>query len=99
MRAPVVNAFVVSFDARKDEMSGRLDLFGIIGSMQVNELPLTLPGLTVFASLTNLEGSCARVLEVVDLSDGEVLSGIDQGEAIERTDPGEIWTEIALLEA
>ena len=73
MRTPKVNAFVVSFDSRKDDASGRLDLFGIIGSMQVNELPLSLPGLTVFASLTNLEGSYRRVLEVVELENDEIV--------------------------
>jgi hypothetical protein len=95
MRTPKVNAFVVSFDSQKDDASGRLDLFGIIGSMQVNELPLSLPGLTVFASLTNLEGSYRRVLEVVELENDEILSGIDQEESVERSDPMQIWTEIA----
>jgi len=96
-RTPKVNALVASLDARKDEETGRLDLIGLFATVQVPELPLELPGLTLFVSLTNLQGTYELGLEVIDLERDERLSGVDTHNTIEVHDPLRVWTEVARI--
>jgi hypothetical protein len=96
-RTPKVNALVVSLNAGKDGATGRLDLLGIIGTMQVPEFPHELPGLAVFVSLTNLQGSYRLALEITDLEKDERLAGVEQDGQFRLSDPLKIWTEVARI--
>jgi len=96
-RQPKVNALVASLDARKDEATGRLDLIGLFATVQVSELPVELPGLTVFVSLTNLKGAYKLGLEVIDLEEDKQLAEVDQHSTFELHDPLRVWTEVARI--
>jgi len=96
-RTPKVNALVASLDAHKDEASGRLDLVGVFATVQVPSMPLELPGLTVFVSLTNMHGSYTLGLDVIDLERDERLAGVDTPHTIQINDPLRVWTEVARI--
>ena len=95
VRIPKVNALLVSLDAKKDGETGRLDLIGVIGAMQVPTLPVQLPGLAVLVSLTNLQGSYRLAVELIDLEQDERMAGVRQEEPFSCFDPLRVWTEVA----
>lgn len=94
-RTPKVNALVVSQDATKDPRTGRLDLIGVIETARSPQFPIRFDGLTVFVSLTNLQGSYRLAIEVVDLEKDEKLTSVAQGGPFTWNDPTKVWTEVA----
>ncbi|MHC4960351.1 MAG: DUF6941 family protein [Planctomycetota bacterium] len=96
-RTPKVNALVVSLDKRRDEKTGRLDLIGVVGTLHVPTLPVQLPGVTVFVSLTNLQGEYRLALEFIDLEQDQLLVGVVQEEQFTVPEPLSVWSEVAEL--